>query len=72
MNDNKAAGRKPVYVAVSMHDGKPNFSAIFAKKPAGSFVARHDMTRSGYQSEWTTAPLTPERVFAMLAERPGA
>ena len=55
VNDNKTAGRKPVYVAVYMHDGAPNFSAIFAQKPAGNWVARHDMTASAYQSEWTQA-----------------
>jgi hypothetical protein len=55
VNENKEAGRKPVYVAVYMHGGKPNFSAIFAQKPAGDWRARHDLSGSDYQDEWSGA-----------------
>jgi len=55
VNENKAAGRTPVYLAVYMHGGRPNFSAIFANKPVGSWIARHDLSPSAYQSEWTSA-----------------
>jgi Polyglycine hydrolase-like, structural repeat len=55
IDENKAAGRKPVYLAVYMHDGEPNFSAIFTQKPAGAWMARHGLTASGYQTEYTSA-----------------
>jgi hypothetical protein len=55
VNDNKAAGRKPVYVAAYMHTGKPNFSAIFAEKPSGQWLAKHDLSASAYQAEWGKA-----------------
>ena len=35
-----------------MYSGKPNFSAIFAEKPKGKWRARHNLSVSGYQSEW--------------------
>jgi hypothetical protein len=53
--DNKAAGRKPVYVAAYIHNGQPHFSAIFAQKPAGEWRARHDLNGSAYQAEWADA-----------------
>ncbi|MEP6919055.1 MAG: hypothetical protein ABJC89_25665, partial [Acidobacteriota bacterium] len=55
VSENKAAGRKPVYVAAYMLNGKPNFSAIFAEKPGGDWLARHDMTGGAYQAEWDAA-----------------
>jgi murein DD-endopeptidase MepM/ murein hydrolase activator NlpD len=52
VNENKAAGRTPVYVAVYMHNGKPNFAAIFAQNPGGEWRARHDLSGIAYQAEW--------------------
>ncbi len=51
-DDNKKAGRYPIYISAYMHSGKPNFSAIFAEKPKGKWRARHNLSVSGYQSEW--------------------
>jgi hypothetical protein len=55
VHENAEAGRKPVYVAVYMHDGEPNFSAIFAQRPAGAWQAHHGLTAAAYQTEYTNA-----------------
>jgi murein DD-endopeptidase MepM/ murein hydrolase activator NlpD len=55
VGDNKAAGRKPVYVSAYLHQGSHHFSAIFTEKPAGVFHARHGLTAGEYQTEWQEA-----------------
>ena len=55
VTDNKRAGRKPFYICAYMHNGKPNFSAIFAQKPKGGWRARHGLTAAGYQLQWNNA-----------------
>lgn len=55
VNDNKQAGRKPYYLNVYMHKGKPHFTVIFAQKPNGAWLAKHGLTSNGYQSQWNDA-----------------
>jgi len=52
---NKAKGRKPVYVATYMHNGAAHFSAIFAQKPGGSWMAKHNKTSGAYQTDYSSA-----------------
>ena len=55
VTNNKEQGLHPVYVNAYMHNGKANFSAVFAEKPSGSWRARHGLSSSDYQTEWESA-----------------
>lgn len=55
VNDNKRAGRKPIYIAAYMHNGKSHFSVVFAQKPGGTWRAKHDLTVASYQTQWRDA-----------------
>lgn len=56
-DENKAAGRRPIYLNGYMHNGQPFLSAIFATQtPTGSDRKdRHAMSFDKYQDEWTSA-----------------
>lgn len=51
-NANAQAGRQLVYLNAYVHEGQPQFSAIWSSKASGAYKARHGLTGSQYQSEW--------------------
>jgi hypothetical protein len=55
VNEQVGANRYPVYLSIYKHDGKQWVSAVFAAAPSPSWVARHDMSASKYQTEWESA-----------------
>ncbi|MGH3902770.1 MAG: hypothetical protein ACRDTE_01000 [Pseudonocardiaceae bacterium] len=54
-NENKAAGRSPVYLQAYIHDGQEFLSTIFASGSTGAFRARHGLSSADFQQEWTAA-----------------
>jgi hypothetical protein len=52
-NANAKAGRQLVYVNAYVHGGQPHFSAIWSSKANGPYKARHGLSGSQYQTEWT-------------------
>ena len=54
-DQNKKAGRRPIYLNAYVHGGKAFIATIFASKPSVSTIARHKMSSSGYQSEFNKA-----------------
>ncbi len=52
---NRKQGRVPVYLNAYMHAGKPYVSAIFASRPPGAHVARHQLSASKFQGEFDGA-----------------
>lgn len=49
-DQNKAAGRRVVYLAGYTHSGSPRISAIWHEKPPAALVALHGLTSAQYQS----------------------
>ncbi|MEM8808022.1 MAG: peptidoglycan DD-metalloendopeptidase family protein [Cyanobacteria bacterium P01_G01_bin.38] len=54
-DENKQAGRRPIYLNAYVHDGRPYLAAIFSSKPKGAASARHRLSSSGYQSAYSSA-----------------
>ena len=54
-NKQSAAGRMPIYLDGYMHKGKAFYSVIFSSKFGKNVRARHNMSSSGYQSQYTKA-----------------
>ena len=54
-NDNKAAGRTPIYLNGYMHNGTPYLSAIFANGLGPIAKAHHKMSGSDYQTKYNDA-----------------
>ena len=50
---NAQAGRQLVYVNAYVHGGQPYFSAIWSSKANGAYKARHGLSGSQYQNEWS-------------------
>ncbi len=55
VNAELAKGRLPVYLCGYMHDGDPYYSAIFSSKFGKNVRARHGLSSSDYQKEYTKA-----------------
>jgi hypothetical protein len=55
VDENKAAGRHPVYLNAYQHEGKTCLAVIFASEPRGAWGARHGLGASEYQAEWESA-----------------
>lgn len=53
-DDNKAAGRKLVYLNAYNHAGGVRFTAIWHSAVAGSTAAKHGLTGAEYQDQWET------------------
>lgn len=61
------AGRRLVYVDAWMDGGKAMFSAVVSSKASAVYQARHELTSSGYQTEyqrWTGRKLHTQAVAA--------
>jgi hypothetical protein len=54
-DDQKAAGRRPVYLNAYVHDGKPYISAIFGHVATSARKDRHAMSAASYQTEYVSA-----------------
>ena len=52
-NENSKKGRQVAYLNAYNHKGKQYFSAIWNSKTSGPFKARHGLSGSQYQTEWT-------------------
>jgi len=52
LTENARAGRHLVYLDAYVLGGKPRFSAIVTSKASKDYAARHDLSASGYQSEY--------------------
>lgn len=54
-DDNKAAGRSPVYLQEYVHDGQAFLSTVFASGGSGAVRARHGLSSADFQQEWEIA-----------------
>lgn len=54
-DENKAAGRSPVYLQEYVHTGNEFLSTIFASGDGGTVRARHGLSVTGFQREWEAA-----------------
>lgn len=54
-DSNNKAGRHLSYLNVYVHEGKPQFTAIWVAQPAASVLARHGLNSDQYHDQWVSA-----------------
>ncbi len=54
VTEQKALGKRPVYLNAYVHNGVVNYTAIFAKYPSATWQARHGATSAAFQNYFNT------------------
>jgi hypothetical protein len=54
-DSNAKAGRHLSYLNAYVHDGKPQFTAIWVAQPAASVLAKHGLNSDQYHDQWASA-----------------